>query len=197
MPNPKKKLPTGPIRIDTPIGQGSSADLLQPKLEKEVDETKQETRKQDSNKLEFSKQETGKQEVSLEENIKIDSSKPDDSFIVSQIEESTLPESSQEEINLPEIRKQESSLPESINEEQEYKKVAMRLSAEAVETLKQLRVTTGVPYEILVDVMIRNWDNLPGRTQTSYLQQAKEARMKRLLAGQEKTMKTIRDKYSR
>lgn len=196
MPNPKKKLPTGPIRIDTPIGQGSSSDLLQPKLEKEVDKIKLETRKQDSNKQESSKQETSKQEVSLEENMKIDSSKPDDSFIVSQIE-STLPESSQEEINLPEIRKPESGLPESTNEEQEYKKVAMRLSAEAVETLKQLRVTTGVPYEILVDVMIRNWDNLPGRTQNSYLQQAKEARMRRLLAGQEKTMKTIRDKYSR
>lgn len=182
MSNPKKKLPTGPIRIDTPIGRGSSSDLPQPNPGKELDEEKQKTIKQDSRLL----------EASLNETKKLDSSKQDDSLLASQMEES-----SQEEINLPEIRKQESSLPESSNEEQEYKKVAMRLSAEAVETLKQLRVTTGVPYEILVDVMIRNWNNLPGRTQNSYLQQAKQARMRRLLAGQEKTMKTIKGKYSR
>jgi hypothetical protein len=43
--------------------------------------------------------------------------------------------------------------------------------------------------------MIRNWDNLPKRTQAAYLQQAKQARVERLIAGQEKTVKTMRAKY--
>ena len=89
----------------------------------------------------------------------------------------------------------DSGLPESGLTETEYKKVAMRLSSEAVESLRQLRATTGVPYEILVDVMIRNWDKLPQRTRAVYLQQAKQVRVERLLAGQEKTMKTMRTKY--
>ena len=97
--------------------------------------------------------------------------------------------------NAPQSGSIESDSPESGLTETEYKKVAMRLSTEAVESLRQLRATTGVPYEILVDVMIRNWDKLPQRTRTAYLQQAQEIRAERLIAGQEKTMKTMRTKY--
>ncbi|WP_460203338.1 hypothetical protein [Scytonema sp. NUACC21] len=43
----------------------------------------------------------------------------------------------------------------------------MRLSIKAVEKLQNFRATTGIPYEILVDVMIRNWENLPQRTQSN------------------------------
>ena len=72
----------------------------------------------------------------------------------------------------------------------------MRLSTAASERLKQLRVTTGIPYEILVDVMIRNWDNLPVRTQAAFLKEAQQVRASRLLAGQQKTMDTMQRKYA-
>ncbi|MEH2141454.1 hypothetical protein [Nostoc sp.] len=64
-----------------------------------------------------------------------------------------------------------------------------------MDKLQRFRATTGVPYEILVDVIIRNWENLPQRTQSSYLQQAKQLRVNRLMAGQEKTLKTMKAKY--
>ncbi|MEB3190243.1 MAG: hypothetical protein VKL42_07855 [Snowella sp.] len=74
-------------------------------------------------------------------------------------------------------------------------KVAMRLSTEAAEKLKQLRADTKLPYEVLVDVMIRNWDSLPISTQRDYLNQAKEVRAQRLIAGQLKTVASLRQKY--
>jgi len=42
--------------------------------------------------------------------------------------------------------------------------------------------------------MIRNWDKLPQRTRAAYLQEANKSGQ-RLIAGQEKTMKTMRTKY--
>ncbi|MBV8885960.1 MAG: hypothetical protein JO235_18470 [Chroococcidiopsidaceae cyanobacterium CP_BM_RX_35] len=110
------------------------------------------------------------------------------------IEESEPEEETRRDV-LFESGNRDSGLPESGLTETEYKKVAMRLSSEAVESLRQLQATTGVPYEILVDVMIRNWDKLPQRTRAVYLQQAKQVRVERLLAGQEKTIKTMRTKY--
>ncbi len=89
---------------------------------------------------------------------------------------------------------QESEKQESGIESIEYKKVAMRLSAEAVNKLRELRTTTELPYEILVDVMIRNWDNLPAKIQKHYLSEARRSRVQRLIAGQDKAMKTIRSK---
>lgn len=143
----KKKLPTGPIRID----------LTRANTDK----------KPDSAKLESSKV----------ENSLLDSATPEN-----QILDSTHQEQK------PESSKLESGLIE-------YKKVAMRLSVEAASTLRQLRAETGIPYEILVDVAIRNWDNLPQRTKSAYLKQASEVRTMRLIAGQEKTMKTMKKKY--
>ena len=76
------------------------------------------------------------------------------------------------------------------------KKVAMRLSTEAVACLHSLRVTTGIPYEILVDVMIRNWDDLPVKLQKQYLSEAKQVRIQRLIAGQDKAMQTVRSRLT-
>jgi hypothetical protein len=163
MPSPKKKLPTGPIRIDIPTPKPAEAEVI-------------ETRKQDS---------------SLPESMKPESIKQDSIIQESGSQEIDRQESLTE--SLPEPDNTESGLLESGLTE--YKKVAMRLSAEAAESLRQLRVETGIPYEILVDVMVRNWDNLPQRTQAAYLKQAKQVRMERLMAGQEKTMKTMRKKY--
>lgn len=151
MPSPKKKLPTGPIRIDFPT-----------QLPSEPSEG------QSSSKLENRKQDSTLPEDSIIESIKIDSMS----------QEGKIQETAQTESSLT-----------------EYKKVAMRLSVEAVESLRQLRVETGIPYEILVDVMIRNWDNLPQRIQAAYLKQAKQVRRQRLMAGQEKTMKTMQQKF--
>jgi hypothetical protein len=197
MSSPKKKLPTGPIRIDAPVAkrhalpEEGGASSLHP-TETESSRQILENRKQDSELPETSNQESSNLDSGSVENsnqqatrrhgatqqepeIEIKEYRREDSSISPRITESGIPDSG---ISFP-----------------EYKKVAMRLSVEAVESLRQLRATTGIPYEILVDVMIRNWDNLPKRTQAAYLQQAKQARVERLIAGQEKTVKTMRAKY--
>lgn len=143
----KKKLPTGPIRIDLPTANSDQ---------------KIESAKLDSSKV---------------ENAKLDSAIPENKILDSTHQEQKLDSS-----------KLDSGLIE-------YKKVAMRLSVEAASTLRQLRAETGIPYEILVDVAIRNWDNLPQRTKSTYLKQAREVRAMRLMAGQEKTIKTMKQKY--
>ena len=74
-------------------------------------------------------------------------------------QESVKEETSKDVYKIPSLP--ESRLPESIKD---YKKVAMRLSTTAAEKLRQLRADTGIPYEILVDVMIRHWDDLAKKT---------------------------------
>ena len=138
----RKKLPTGPIRIDL------TPDNSNPKLE---------SAKQDSSKVENTKPDSAIPEDQITDSTKLEP-KPDSSLI-------------------------------------EYKKVAMRLSVEAASILRQLRAETGIPYEIIVDVAIRNWDNLPQRTKSTYLKQAREVRTMRLMAGQEKTIETMKQKY--
>jgi len=277
MPTPKKKLPTGPIRIEPPLSklpevstlqanevqtnfsiqestksEGGKQDstILDSSTEVETsfitsddtlsqESTKPEDAKQDSTKKETSsaigndtlsqestKPEGGKQDSTKEEtssflnsNKIIEKAKQDSgsheysiiesSMIDSMKKENVLPESnfaddsgSSEAFISPsgtamitEHNLQDSGNPESDLKETEYKKVAMRLSVEAVEKLQNFRAATGIPYEILVDVMIHNWENLPERTQLNYLQQAKQVRISRLMAGQEKTMKTMKAKY--
>ena len=247
MSSPKKKLPTGPIRINPPATKPSetSTDQTQAPLtaHKPEDPLPQvlEIGKQDSSIPEPKIIETSSKysdlpaspftiykvetpKLSILENLKQDSSIPgakviktstldsdfievnklEDAMLDLSIEENTLPESNLEASSIELLSRTdyasqsittESSISESGLTETEYKKVAMRLSSEAVETLRQLRATTGVPYEIFVDVMIRNWDKLPQPTRAAYLQQAKQVRIERLIAGQEKTMKTMRTKY--
>lgn len=197
MSSPKKKLPTGPIRIDAPVAKRvalpdeSEPSNLHP-METESSRQIRENRKQDSDNLETSNQESSNLDSGREENSN------------QQATRGRGATQQEPELEIEEYRMASSSISPGITESgipdsgitfPEYKKVAMRLSVEAVESLRQLRATTGVPYEILVDVMIRNWDNLPKRTQAVYLQQAKQARVERLIAGQEKTVKTMRAKY--
>ena len=138
----RKKLPTGPIRID---------------LASDDSNQKQESAKQESGKVENTKPDSITPENQIADSTNLEP-KPDSGLI-------------------------------------EYKKVAMRLSVEAASILRQLRAETGIPYEIIVDVAIRNWDNLPQRTKSTYLKQAREVRTMRLMAGQEKTIKTMKQKY--
>jgi predicted DNA binding CopG/RHH family protein len=77
---------------------------------------------------------------------------------------------------------------------QNPQKVSMRLSQEAATKLKQFRLDTGIPYEILVEVMVLNFESLPERSRKAYLEQARELRMQRLIAGQEKALETVRAK---
>ncbi len=206
MSSPKKKLPTGPIRINPPATHhtGTATASIQPHALKESAEAEFESKKlevrkldsgiHDSNIIEPSLVDSVLPEVSMVENGMLDSLNQVNGLQEATIEESAQEESSQIGVASQSVRS-ESGIPESGLTETEYKKVAMRLSSEAVESLRQLRATTGVPYEILVDVMIRNWDKLPQRTRAAYLQEAKQVRGERLLAGQEKTMKTMRTKY--
>jgi hypothetical protein len=156
---------------------------------------KQDATELESNNLESLKKESINLETTFLDAIKLDSSNLDSSF--------------EEAINL-EDKKQESRLTAHLDEEttpsqkqatetvpsfiktNEYKKVSMKLSADAFDKLQQFRVATKVPYEILVDILIRNFDGLPERTKNLYLKQAKEIRTQRLIEGQEKTMQTIR-----
>ena len=137
----------------------------------------------DDSKLESSKQKTG-----LEDSIK--------TVHQSQKTESIKQENKKIENKKIESTKQSDNidfLPESVI--QDYKKVAMRLSVTAAEKLRQLRADTGIPYEILVDVMIRHWDDLANQTKVEYLQEAKVIRQARLLAGQQKAIETMQQKY--
>jgi hypothetical protein len=211
MSSPKKKLSTGPIRIDLPVSKqeystnrgvvpaeesieaaSSQANTSQP--EPGIETYIPEDIKQDSALPEDTIVESSKIDSALPEDTIVESSKNFSEFQETGIEESSLLATSWTGYT-PKSVSSESGMPESGLTETEYKKVAMRLSLEVVESLRQLRATTGVPYEILVDVMIRNWDKLPQPIRAAYLQQAKQVRVERLMAGQEKTMKTMRTKY--
>ena len=161
---------------------------------------------------ESNREETNKVKRSSEEYNKPDSIREEKSKLTSNLVNSDLSikEDDNQESSLPENRIIESAIIEKQNQESnifsleqkpesgllESKKVAMRLSSEAASTLRQFRAETGIPYEIIVDVMIRNWSNLPNRTKTGYLKQARQIRQMRLMAGQEKTLATMRQKYS-
>jgi len=206
MSSPKKKLPTGPIRISPPVTLPSESSTAQTQApltatnpESETAGQVLETQKQDSSFIEGEIPEVGILDSALQESTIEESSVIDSGAQLSGLPEETREDVDKEEstqrVFAPQAGSSDSGLRESGLTETEYKKVAMRLSSEAVDTLRQMRATTGVPYEILVDVMIRNWDKLPQRTRAAYLQQAKQVRGERLIAGQEKTMKTIRTKY--
>ncbi len=160
----KKKLPTGPIKIEVPsVENTTNLDAYLPDSVRES--SKIEDRKQDSTQL---------------DNSLVGSTKLDSNPVISGDEE--------QETTHPEYRKQDYIT--------EYKKVAMRLSSDSAERLREFRGETGIPYEILVDVMVRNWDNLPKRTQNAYLKESQQIRAQRLIAGQQKAMLTTQKKYS-
>lgn len=210
MSSPKKKLPTGPIRIEPPtytskegLPESSSqetrslessflksgsrysslSEIEAPGSPKESvpDEQHQED-------LIINKQDSGKQDVLMPEKSK---------------QGSTFESASAKELKAQEASKQETSLEnlDSIKQESairqtEYKKVAMRLSETAVERLRSFRANTGLPYEILVDVMICNWDNLPDDLKHDYVMQVKQLRLQRLVAGQNKGLETAMQKLT-
>jgi len=229
MPSPKKKLPTGPIRIENPLIKHSETFLSSTSTEEQqiaesiflkpdlLENGKQDSSLEDyylnssqddsvkdaaNDEFDFPSENRKaftpnfKQESSLIDYSKLESSNLDSLKLDSRLNKAEdnlktnlLTEESEQQLL---IVKQESIKQEYGIQEVEYKKVAMRLSAEAVNRLRDLRTVTGLPYEVLVDVMIRNWDNLPAKIQKQYLSKAKQARIQRLIAGQDKAMTTVR-----
>lgn len=217
MPSPKKKLPTGPIRIENPLIKHS--ERFPPSTKEQqilasslIESSLQEVTKQDSIKLDnclnssqnnfandavdYDAQSHNDNEQDFLLELKQESSnqdylKQESSFneTKSNLETNLIAEEVEQQS--PYI-KQESIKQEYVIPEIEYKKVAMRLSAEAVNRLRELRTVTELPYEVLVDVMIRNWDTLPAKIQKQYLFEAKQSRIQRLIAGQDKAMTTVR-----
>ncbi|WP_028954494.1 hypothetical protein [Synechocystis sp. PCC 7509] len=212
MASPKKKLPTGPIKITQPLFSRSETSAVSNSESNTKDVNNlQESRKQDSTiednnqyessriasksgqAIEEDKQTISDTDIDKQENRKQDSSLIDNEDDCKYKQDSPAIESHY----LLDSSKQENSKQDSSIEEMEYVKVAMRLSATSVERLRGLKNTTGLPYEILVDVMIANWDNLPAKLQKLFLSEAKLARIQRLIAGQDKAMKTVRSKLLR
>ncbi len=199
----KKKLSTRPIKISVPSLENSS----------NTDSTLSDS-VTESSSIERTKQDSVKQETALPETNLIDSTQLDS--ITNNSQETIKPKSRKldsvkQETVLPEIDLTDSTqLDSNTNNSQEtikpvtrkldsiteYKKVAMRLSQDSAERLREFRGETGIPYEILVDVMVRNWDNLPKRTQNAYLKESQQIRAQRLIAGQQKAMLTTQKKYS-
>ncbi len=166
-PKNKKKLPTGPINIQTnffPPGKTEESNQSKPKPETASEQ---------------------KQDFVKEELLTPDSEREKESRL-------ELSDQSKKEIKKPE---ENLAFQKQDFREQDFKKVAMRLSPEAATKLKQLREETKLPYEVLVDVMIRNWDELPKPFKKDYLEQAKQVRAQRLIAGQIKTVKSLQEKY--
>jgi hypothetical protein len=214
MPSPKKKLPTGPIRIENPLSKHS--EIFPPSTEAQqirepslAESSLQEVIKQDSilkdNGLASSQDNFAKDRIDYDaqshnnnkqESSNQDYQKQESSFSETKNNLETNPIAEEVEQQIPytkqESIKQEYNRQEYDIQEIEYKKVAMRLSAEAVNRLRELRTVTELPYEVLVDVMIRNWDTLPAKIQKQYLSEAKQSRIQRLIAGQDKAMTTVR-----
>jgi hypothetical protein len=189
--SPKKRLPTGPISIVVSQPQ-KAADSGVNNISDIVESGKQESGKQESFNEDLeteSKQNTdeGKPDISKKES---EENEKQDSIIL----ESGI----QEKERVPAVkgtsRLMESTL-ESI-EADDYRKVAMRLSPDAAEQLKALRLKTGIPYEIIVDVLIRRFEDLPENIRQTCLEEAKEIRLRRLVAGQSKALNTTRQRLT-
>jgi len=174
LPKNKKKLPTGPVQIKTPpLLLGTTDEPNIPTVEPSNLAT---------NKPEFEKQDFTTPDLQTEDELFAEAMEgQNQSLTASQAK-------IQDSANLK-LQKQDLSKLDS-------KKVAMRLSREAADRLKQLRAETKLPYEVLVDVMIRNWDDLPASIRRDYLQQAKSVRAQRLIAGQLKTVASLQEKYN-
>ncbi|MGA7953560.1 MAG: hypothetical protein WCA07_08565 [Gloeobacterales cyanobacterium] len=173
---PKKRLPTGPINIavsqphKTPANEtASDSSSVENRLE---ESGKQESSKDNligkSSQPPNSNTETGLARSNVAENQKQDSSN-----LVSKNLETQIPENNNQRTITSSSRMAESTL-EAI-EADNYRKVAMRLSPEAAEQLRSLRLNTGISYEIIVDVLIRHLKNYPQTSSKTSLKRPKKS----------------------
>lgn len=194
---PKKRLPTGPINIavsqphKTPVNEtASDSSSVENRLE--------ESGKQESNKdnliVEPPQSLKTYTEPGLPRSDAVENQKQDFSNLEYKNLESQIPENNNQRTVTSSSRIAESTL-EAI-EADNYRKVAMRLSPEAAEQLRSLRLNTGIPYEIIVDVLIRHFEELPKNIQQDFLEEAKEIRLRRLIVGQNKALNTTRQRLT-
>lgn len=202
MSSPKKKLPTGPIRIEHPAYSFKDSTPESSLIE---------ARKQDSSKQVSFLQEADAQEglygttqrgIQAENHDEVkqkhDSGKQASGALEGSMQEQ-VDGSTWLDFHAKENKanqKQASVRHESDVLQVECKKVAMRLSETAVDRLRSFRATTGLPYEILVDVLICNLDRLPSEIQQNFLSQIKQLRLQRLVSGQNKGLETAKQKLS-
>lgn len=179
MTKPKKKLPTGPISIQSKALVTAGADS---------------TNSQENKNLENKKPGSGITDSTKPDSIIPESTISSDDKVLLVKQESTIQEPSNTSSRKQDSGKQETTKADSGFTEVAYKKVAMRLSEESAAKLRTLKITTGIPYEVIVDSFIRRWEVLPEELTNQILVEAKEERIKRLVAGQEKATKTVRKK---
>jgi hypothetical protein len=194
---PKKRLPTGPINIAISQPQKAAASEISP-VSGLVENRLEESGKQESTKenlmLESSQSSKSDTEPGLTTSNTVENQKQDFSVLGSHNLENQIPENKNQQTITSPSRIAESTL-EAI-EADNYRKVAMRLSPEAAEQLRSLRLNTGIPYEIIVDVLIRHFEGLPKSIQQDFLEEAKEIRLRRLIVGQNKALNTTRQRLS-
>jgi predicted DNA binding CopG/RHH family protein len=152
-----------------------------------------ETRKMESSLEDVSNQDSSITDSNKHQTSILDSSKTDSFMIDSSKQDSLMLDSVKQEASITDSSKLDSSKVDSIKQDASmidsgkhdaYAKVAMRLSAEAVQRLKRWRLQTGLPYEILVDVLIRGQDT-PTPAQ---VEEARKIRHSRLLEGKRKAL---------
>jgi len=120
-----------------------------------------ETRKQDFRKQDFINQESGKQDLNSTNN-----------------DEQSIPTAAttlEAQLEIGKLR--------------EYDRISMRILAETKKKLINLKNETGVPYEILVEVMIKNWEQLSDENKANIIKQSQSERNIRLLEGKQKSMR--------
>lgn len=71
------------------------------------------------------------------------------------------------------------------------KTLTLKLSPEATQRLHQIQAESGALPEILVDVIIRHWDELPDWAKQKHLGLAHQIRVDQILAGQQRTIQSI------
>ncbi len=76
-----------------------------------------------------------------------------------------------------------------IGKPRDYDRISMRILAETKKKLINLKNETGVPYEILVEVMIKNWEQLSEENKANIIKQSQSERNIRLLEGKQKSMR--------
>ncbi|MCF2969760.1 hypothetical protein L1047_00930 [Synechococcus sp. Nb3U1] len=70
-------------------------------------------------------------------------------------------------------------------------KLTLKCSAEMLDKLGSLQTTTGLPGEILLEVLLDHWEHLPKPVQQDCLMQAHRIRVERLVISQNHTIATI------
>ncbi len=79
----------------------------------------------------------------------------------------------------------------------EYERISIRILKETKTKLLELKLETGIPYEILIEVLVGQWDELSNRTQKKIVRLGQIERNQRLAEGQQKSMKRAMERLKK